>query len=227
VLLNNLPKAIIFFGPDGSGKSTQADLLIRELNVRKIRNKKIWIRSLHTLAFLISKVAMHTLRLSHIYELRSRYANNSFFRTTWSFIEFISILIPIILKFSVPIRQGYVMVAERFVIDWIVSLAFALDQHSLVNGRLANQALHFIPKNSLLVYIDANYDAIAMRRPIEDSHEFIEFQRSCYSKFAKELHALTIDSSDKNIDEVYALIRNSIFQDYPQSHGHDRRKYHL
>jgi hypothetical protein len=71
--------------------------------------------------------------------------------------------------------------------------------------------MHFIPKQSLLVYIDADYASILSRRAAEDSFEFIEFQRNCYSKFAEKLRTLRIDSSDKSINEVFTLIEDFIF----------------
>ena len=110
-------------------------------------------------------------------------------------------------------RRGYVIVAERFVVDWVVSLAFVVQDHSFVNSHISNLALRCIPSHSLLIYIDANYDVITTRRAIEDSNEFIEFQRSCYDIFANKLHVMRIDTSNKNIDQVFKLIKDYIFQD--------------
>jgi thymidylate kinase len=207
----NVPRAIIFFGPDGSGKTTQANMLISELNRKGIRNKKLWLRSLHTLAFLISKVCMYMMKLDDVYQLRTRYSDDTAFRIIWYSIEFVSILPLILTKFYLPLLEGYVIVAERFVIDWVVSVAYATNNPSLVDSWLASFMMYFIPKQSLLVYIDAEYSSILSRRSAEDSFESIEFQRTCYSKFAQKLNALRIDTSDKSICEVFALIRDVVF----------------
>jgi thymidylate kinase len=208
---NNIPRAIIFFGPDGSGKTTQANMLISELNRKGIRNKKLWLRSLHTLAFLISKVGMYIMKLDDIYQLRTKYSDHAAFRIIWYFIEFVSILPLILTKFYLPLLEGYVIVAERFVIDWVVSVAYATNNPSLVDSWFASLAMYFIPKQSVLVYIDAEYSSILSRRAAEDSFESIEFQRTCYSKFAQKFHALRIDSSNKSICEVFALIKDFVF----------------
>jgi thymidylate kinase len=208
---NNIPRAIIFFGPDGSGKTTQANMLISELDRKGIKNRKLWLRSLHTLAFLISKVGMYIMKLDDIYQLRTKYSDHAAFRIIWYSIEFVSILPLILAKFYLPLLQGYVIVAERFVIDWIVSVAYATNNPSLVDGRFANFAMYFIPKESVLVYIDAEYGSILSRRGAEDSFESIEFQRTCYNKFAQKLHALRIDTSNKSICEVFALIKDFVF----------------
>ncbi len=208
---NDIPRAIIFFGPDGSGKTTQADMLISELNRKGIRNKKLWLRSLHTLAFLISKASMHIMKLDDIYQLRTKYSDHTAFRIIWYFIEFVSILPLIVAKFYFPLLQGNVIVAERFVIDWIVSVAYATNNPALVDSWFAGLVMYFIPKQSALVYIDAEYSSILSRRGAEDSFESIEFQRNCYSNFAQKLHALRIDSSNKSICEVFALIKDFVF----------------
>jgi thymidylate kinase len=205
-----MPSAIIFFGPDGSGKTTQAELLVNELCDRGIKTKRLWLRSLHTLAFVISVIAMHVLKLENVYEFRSRYSDNAAFRFIWCIIEFLSILPLVLFKFYLPILRGYVIVAERFVIDWIVAVAFATNQYSAVNSPLGNLALRLMPQNSLLVYIDANYDTISSRRKTEDTFEFIEYQRSCYKELAERFHALTVDSNDKTIEEVFSTIMRSV-----------------
>ena len=214
---NNIPRAIIFFGPDGSGKTTQANMLVSELNRKGIRNKKLWLRSLHTLAFLISKAGMHVMKLNDVYQLRKKYSHHTSFRIIWYIIEFVSILPLILTRFYFPLLQGNVIVAERFVIDWIVSVAYATNNPSLVDSWLANFVIYFIPKQSALVYIDAEYDSILSRRGAEDSFESIEFQRICYSRFAQKLHALSIDSSNKSIYEVFGLIKDFVFYDNKHS----------
>ena len=208
---NSIPRAIIFFGPDGSGKTTQANMLIGELNRKGIRNKRLWLRSLHTLAFLISKVSTYIMKLDDIYQLRRKYSDHASFRIIWCSIEFVSILPLIVTRFYLPLLQGYVIVAERFVIDWIVSVAYATNNPSLVDSWFASFVMNFIPKQSVLVYIDAEYSSILSRRGAEDSFESIEFQRTCYSKFAQKLHAFQIDSSNKEICEVFALIKDFVF----------------
>ncbi len=196
----NRYNTIIFFGPDGSGKTTQADLLSQELTKMGIKNKRFWMRSLHTLAFLISKFAMNLFDLHDIYEFRGKYAIK--FRRLWYIIELISIL-PLIIRFYILLYKGYVIIADRFVIDWIVSLAYSMKDESFINSKYAKLVLMFIPKDSLLIFLDANYEVICKRRdPNIENKEYIIFQRYYYNLFANMLGALIIDSSDRNIDEI-------------------------
>ena len=220
IITSKLPPAIIFFGPDGSGKTTQADLLVHELRINGIKTKKVWLRSLHTLAYVISNFAMHILDLQDIYEFRAKYSNMKSFRKMWHLIEFISILPLILFKFHLPLSRGYTLVAERYVIDWIVSLSYVSRNESLLDSSLAKSALRFIPRNSLLIFIDANYDALCSRGRKEESFEFIEFQRRLYAKIALMLNSVVIDTSDKNKQQVHKIICHHALKLYP-SHTTD------
>lgn len=206
ITTKKLPPAIIFFGPDGSGKTTQADMLVKELKRNGLKTRKLWLRSLHTLAFIISKLAMHLLKLDDVYEFRAKYSHKKSFRRVWYAIEFISILPLVLLRFRIPLLRGYTIVAERYVIDWIVSLSYLSRNDQMLDSLLAKTVLKFIPKDSVLIYIDATYEAIYSRGRREDSKEFIEFQRAFYSKIAKMLNATIVDTSNKNLSEVHNLI---------------------
>jgi len=214
MITNRAPKAIIFFGPDGSGKTTQAELLTQQLRKEGIRTKRLWLRSLHTLAFMISKVAMTIMGLESVYDFRAKYSRVRAFRPFWYGIEFVSILPLILFRFYLPLARGHTIIAERYVIDWIASLSFVSANESLPYSWLAKSALTFIPKDSLLIYIDADYEAICSRGRKEDSFEFIEFQRRYYAKIAQKLNAVVIDTSNKTIPEVNALIYKRTLQLY-------------
>ena len=201
-----IPSAIIFFGPDGSGKTTQADMLVKELNTSGVKTKKLWLRSLHTLAFLISKLAMQLLHLDSVYEFRAKYSQKRSFRRIWYAIEFLSILPLILVRFRLPLLRGYTIVAERYVIDWIVSLSYLSHNELMLDSLLARSVLKFIPKGANLIYMDATYEAILSRGRSEDSKEFIEFQRTLYTRIASMLNATIVDTSDKSIREVHDLI---------------------
>jgi thymidylate kinase len=201
-------RAIIFFGPDGSGKTTQADILLQELTRKGIKCKRFWMRSLHTLAFLISKIAMNLLSLHNVYEFREKYAVR--LRRLWYFIELISIL-PLVIRFYILLYRGYVVIADRFIIDWIVSLAYVMRDESFINSRYAKLVLKFIPRNSLLIFLDADYDVIIRRRvDTAESKEYIMFQKKYYTIFAKSLGAQIIDTSNKNILDVNGFLINII-----------------
>jgi len=215
ITTSKMPKAIIFFGPDGSGKTTQADLLVKDLEKNGVRTKRLWLRSLHTLAFVISKLAMRILDLKDVYEFRSKYSRRRSFRSIWYIIEFISIIPLVLLKFRIPLSIGYTVVAERYIIDWMVSVSYASRNELFIDSLIARLAFKLIPKQSLLIFIDASYDAIRLRGRTEDSFEFIQFQRTLYARIANKLNSLVINTSDKTLPEVHELISQYALQVSP------------
>src|SRR5438445_11343811 len=46
-------RLVSFFGPDGSGKTTQAKMLADHLRARGVKVRLAWIRSKHTLPYLV------------------------------------------------------------------------------------------------------------------------------------------------------------------------------
>jgi thymidylate kinase len=200
---SNIPRVIIFFGPDGSGKTTQAKLLSDQLKSRGFSVKKIWMRSVHTLAFLISRIAQQFLKLNDVYEFRSKYVRHS---NLWYLLEFVSIIPLIFFSLYLPLLRGHIVVADRFVIDWIVSIAYWTHNPSFIHSRWAGFALRLIPKDAIMIYIDAEYQVLSSRRQLEESFDYINFQRTCYIMFAEELDAAKVDTSNKNIQEVNEII---------------------
>ncbi|GIU71704.1 MAG: hypothetical protein KatS3mg003_1183 [Candidatus Nitrosocaldaceae archaeon] len=199
---------VIFFGPDGSGKTTQADLLVKYLRGKGVKVRKVWFRSLHTLAFLLSWLFAKLLGIK-ITDFRMRYRCKKWFKKIWLPIEFISIIPLIIIKAYIPSKLGYSIVAERFIIDWIVMMAYLFRDNSILDSRYAKFLLKFIPHDAILIYIDADYDTIISRRKDDaDSLEFINAQRELYNIFAKQFNAYIIDTSKYDIDKTSYLIRS-------------------
>jgi thymidylate kinase len=205
-------KAIIFFGPDGSGKTTQAELLLQRLRNDGIKTRKLWLRSLHTLAFIISRVAMSVFNYHSVYDFRKKYSPKKSFQPFWYAIEFVSILPLVLFRFDVPMLRGNTIIAERYVIDWIISLSYVSRNDALLYSTLAKIVLRFVPRDAILLYIDADYETICSRGRTEDSYEFIQFQRMSYMKVARLLGALVIDTSNKNVNEVHELICNYVLE---------------
>ncbi len=87
-------------------------------------------------------------------------------------------------------------------------MAFATSNELLINGNFAKTIFNFIPKASLLIYIDADYDAILSRGSVDESIDFIQFQRKFYSELARKFDAIVIDTSNK----TKAKVNQSILQ---------------
>jgi energy-coupling factor transporter ATP-binding protein EcfA2 len=203
---NLLGELIIFFGPDGSGKSTQVKLLINYLRSQKIKVKKVWIRSPHTLAYLFSrllkKAGFYRIILTpHGVEQKMfSLPSDGAFRSFWYLLELISVKPLILLKVRFPLLLGYTVVADRFVVDTVVNLAYYGNDVKFVQSSIANLFFRLIPKNASLIHLDSDYSTILKRRGIAvDSLSFIEFQRTAYKLINRSIQAKKINTSKSTV----------------------------
>jgi hypothetical protein len=88
----------------------------------------------------------------------------------------------------------------------VVYLAYWLGDKTL-QSFLARVLLSFIPRNSMLIHMDAETDVLLSRHPDDAINEdYIKFQRKAYNEFAKSLKAITIDTTSCSVEENFLYI---------------------
>ncbi|MEM2294476.1 MAG: hypothetical protein QXX41_14485 [Nitrososphaerota archaeon] len=87
-------------------------------------------------------------------------------------------------NFIEPYQVGYVVIAERYLLDTIIDTLRMRKYRGLKDSKvlkfLMRYLLHFIPKKSLIIYLCADYTSLRKRyhlrkTPVEHP-EWIEFQ---------------------------------------------------
>ncbi len=198
-------RVVVFFGSDGTGKTTQAQLLMKEFRDRGYKVSRAWIRGRHSLAFFISRLL---LKLGFKGYFVAPYAPGGKIldsrtlkgKRIWSLIEFVSVVPLIIRRMYVPLLLGYKVVAERYVVDTVIYNSYYLGSSFDFYARIL---MHMIPKGSLIVHMDASLNDVMSRRTDDlVSEKFIEYQLTSYRKYANVLHALSINSSALGIEEI-------------------------
>ncbi|MEM2147120.1 MAG: hypothetical protein QXJ94_00750 [Candidatus Bathyarchaeia archaeon] len=229
----NIPSVIAFFGPDGAGKSTQANLLSAFFKNNGFKVKRAWVRSTHTFAYLLWMIfyKLHLLddRSGMLKDMRLGFAfsylnersygavspitmsppilRNNLSRWIWITIEVISVLPVIIFQVYLPLLFDRVVVAERFVVDTIASVAYFLGDENFINSRSARFLLRLAPRNTLFIFIDADYKTILERRKFAaGNREYTEFHRSIYKNLTNKIGAIYIDTTKTSILEANRYI---------------------
>ena len=200
---------IAFFGPDGTGKSTHATLLFNHLQSHKNKVKKVWIRSPHTLAFLLSNffVKIGFCRVvSNPFGKKTKLPAvdlNRWIQFFWSAIELVSTIPVILFRVHIPLFLGHTVIAERYVVDTIVTVAYYTNNLGFLQSRTANLLLCFIPKNTVFIHLDSDYSTIMKRRGyIVEPYDFIEFQRMGYKMLESSVGAKLIDTSNISVKQT-------------------------
>jgi len=214
---------VAFFGPDGAGKSTHARLLLSFYLARGRKARKVWIRANHSLAYLLSKFL---LRLG--YSAPARIAHNGIriamesggafristfprLRPIWPWIEFISLAPLVLAKVSLPLLFGCSVIAERYVIDSAVTIAYTVGDDRIYGTPVGRALLKLLPKDAFLIYLRADSETLRARR-MDDARgiEFLEYQLQWYDYWAARLDCPTIRTDGRSIGEVQALIRDHL-----------------
>lgn len=219
-----VPRLIAFIGPDGAGKSTQAELLVNYFQSNKTKVRKVWIRSPHTLAYLLSRLFMkigiyRTVSNPFGRQLKVPAVHtNWWFRLFWSMIELVSVLPLILFRVYIPLFLGYTLIADRYLVDTVVTIAYFLNDLGFSKSRTAKLLLCFIPKNTVFIHLDSDYSTILKRRSLMvEPYDFIEFQRVGYKIMGKSIGAVYIDTSNTTVRQTFTRIMrclriNNVFQ---------------
>lgn len=228
----SFPSFIHFFGPDGSGKSTHVDILVGVLRERGIKAEKCWVRAHHTIAFVLwrlfvtigfYRVVVNPFGIATKIPAVDRSRLLQFF---WSIIELIGV-IPLVLRVRYSLWMGRTMVAERYLLDTVTTIAYFLNDLNFLYSRTSRLLLRFLPKDAVFILLDSDYETIFQRRApffntkatksckkeygaiprsSVEPRVFIDFQRKAYELLAASFDTLMIDTSKHNVEETSKAI---------------------
>jgi thymidylate kinase len=212
-----VPRLIAFFGADGTGKSTHAEFLFNYLKSNHVKVKRVWIRSPHTLAYLASvffvKIGFFRL-VPNPYGKTKKYPAvhiNWPIRFFWSQLELVSVIPVIITRIYLPLLLGYTVIAERYVADTIVTIAYYINNLRFLRSFTAKILLIFIPKKTILIHLDSDYSTLLKRRGFKvEAYDFIEFQRKGYKIIGNIVETIFIDTSNITVEETFMRIMSQI-----------------
>lgn len=205
---------IIFFGPDGAGKTTQVKLLTSYLKSYKFRVRNEHLRVHHTIASLLSKLFIRFGYYKTTNEKILIGANtkifvpptfNCIFCFIWALIEFLSVVPLVIVRFYLPLALGYIVIADRFTVDTVISIAYFLNNYHFLRGFITKLLLCFIPKGAILFYLNTDLQTLLKRRNDETLYH-IKFQRLAYNQLAKTMKFVHIDTSKHNQRETFMKV---------------------
>ena len=203
------PRCITISGLDGSGKTTLANWLVEYLKSKGYKTKYVWIRSPHTFAYLISRILLHlgwrrTFRNPNgIAISRFKLYEGTFARKIWPAIEFLSVLPLIIFKVKLPLLLGYRIVLDRYTIDTTASIALTTRNMSFADSFLGKLLLKMIPKERIVIFLDADYFTVLKRRPdIHNTSDEIRNWITLYRALARKTKAFSLNTSILTIEHV-------------------------
>jgi thymidylate kinase len=207
---------IYIAGCDGTGKSTQAELLMQRLSVQGVKAQHVWMRfpfffSLPLLAYARWK------RYSWHEERDGMHHGYWDFRRSWllrrafPWIFLLDAAIVALLRIYLPIWRGENVVCERFVLDMLADLIVACDDPALLNKPPGAWFIKLIPHRANTVILELDAETIRTRRPDLKTDCKLEARLQAFRRIARN-GAYPLISSALPVEVVQGRIWERILQ---------------
>jgi thymidylate kinase len=200
---------IYFFGPDGSGKTSLARKTALALSMRGYRVKVSWMRGTHTISFIFSRI----LRVHAAFKgcsPRMISIPNSL-KPVWRFLEFVSVVPLLLIRFVVPSLLGFWVVGERYIPDYIVWVSIVTSDNDYVNSLESKVLLSLARKAAVNVYVTADINELNVRS--SEGFGFLTSQLRLYGVLAKALNTYTVNTTHKSIESSFQEVNSIISQE--------------
>ncbi len=211
---------ICFIGIDGSGKSTQAEMIFDHLSKRKINVVINWGRRepflIKPITILIKKFLLRekggTEGKNYIYikKSRNKYFKITALRNLWINIALLDYFFKLISRIHLPLLKGNIVICDRYIHDAIADFAGNFNYNSdNIRTMLKNHLLRLFPKPTKVFYIDIPPEIGAKRKFDGTSIEYLKDRKRIYDLLNKEIDIIKVDGS-KNIESVQKIILHEL-----------------
>jgi thymidylate kinase len=208
------PRFIYITGADGTGKSTQARLLMDHLRSRGIQCRHLWLR--FPFFFSLPLLVYARWRGYSWYEVDSGVRHGYWdFRNSWGlrvflpWVLFLDATLAALRRVYIPLWLGSTFVCERFVLDMLVDLAVAFDDgdiHLRLPGRLY---MDLLPRDTVVILLDLDSGTIRERRADLRADRRLEARLQAFRSMAT-VYPVPVLSSRVSVEEVNQNIEEMI-----------------
>lgn len=197
---------ICIIGADGSGKTTLAHLLVKEMDQRNLPVKYVWFRLPYFFTFII-------LEVSKLFGF-TRYLDNGSYTFTeydfsrqpikglFSLIVLVDTLFYYVLKVGIPTTFGINVVCDRWIPDIIIDVSLDTNNPDFDQTLIGQAFNNLASKATLTVAVDASDRILQRRRPESALDPHVTMRRSLYRSYIQK-YGTAILSSDCTITESF------------------------
>jgi len=113
-------RLIVFGGPVGAGKSTQIRYLRSAIKKVGVKNKTVFLKSGHMLAYLLGLILAKVVnKKSDVAPIRALFENApELFKRVfklWLFFDLISVTVKFLLNIYIPFKLKYIIIVEEYI----------------------------------------------------------------------------------------------------------------
>lgn len=193
---------IVLSGLDGSGKSTQAAVLARELADRGIRSRAVWNRWEPTVSAPFIRLAKkHLARRENtaqgdyrsFTDAKRRRMQSRWKREIWQIMVWGEYAFQVHWR-TLRRRIGGIVICDRYVYDTLIDIAI---NFSVAPGDLpaltGHPLLSLFPKPALVIFIDIDPETGASRKSDGTPAAYLADRRAYYRELARIMNAPLVD----------------------------------
>jgi thymidylate kinase len=207
-------RLIYLTGADGTGKTTQAQLILQRLRREGIRCRHLWLRFpfLSSVPLLVYARWRGYSWYEEVDGVRHGYwdfRSSTALRHLLPWTLLLDAALAALVRIWLPLLRGYTVVCERFVLDMLVDLALALVDDSF--WRRAPGTLYplLLPRGSTVVALDLSLDTIRERRADLQGDRGLGARLHAFGAMARDLSLLVL-SSESPAEMVQQQILNIV-----------------
>jgi dTMP kinase len=215
---------IVFTGIDGSGKTTQAKLLVEELQKDGIRASYVWSRwGPLFLRPLIDRWKNNIKRdpgtpkhtADNVKDRKQKLLRNPVLRWIWLFLFFVDYGLQIFVKVRLSLFKEQFVVCDRMHHDAIVDQAVNIgDKREWLLGSLNSFWMRiFFPKPEMVMCFDCPEDIAFSRKSDTANLQYLVDRRKIYLKLAEQYGWIKIDGTS-SIEEIAHQIKNKVYRKF-------------
>lgn len=219
----NKGRLIVFCGIDGSGKTTQADLLINSLrqngiDVSYVHSRwepflmrpviKIW-NSILNKKSNSSNDSIHNIKK----ENRKKILSVPLISKVWFFIFALDYSIQLFARIHLRQLQNMLIISDRIFYDSIIDKAADLGKSEewLLNNLNSFWLNNLFPKPDIVVYVDCPEDIAFSRKNDIPDIDYLSGRRTLYLKLTEVYNWIKIDGT-LPVEEIENCIRKIIYK---------------
>lgn len=203
---------ISIIGPDGAGKSTQAEKLVERLDQQDIDCEYRWFGAKHLLTLPLLLYA-RLVGLSEVEKLESGreigyhyFWRSKLLSTLYPIFLFIDTLLIYFLQIYIPaVLFERTMVCDRFIHDIVVRAMLSIGNDSLYQTYLGAAFLSLVPDQSVIVLLDGDTETFRSRRDDVREDKTLGKMIDLYDELAESTDVHRIDAS-KSPEQIHAEI---------------------